>query len=97
MKDTYSAELAGRALALNANIPRIVKRYEEAFDELGLQFNKTRPAREFLARMGTNPGTVLTAASAERFEAIFKVIREGYDACAPLGASLLGDEGERVS
>jgi hypothetical protein len=79
VKDTYCAELAGRALTLNASIPRIVKRYEEAFGRLGLQFNKTRPAREFLTRMGTNPAAVLPAASAGRFQATFKVIGEKYE------------------
>src|SRR5258708_1469670 len=85
VKDTYSAELAGRALTFNASIPRIVKRYEEAFDQLGLQFNKTRPAREFLTRMGANPAAVLSAASAGRFQAVFEVIRERYQRLGAAG------------
>jgi predicted ATP-dependent endonuclease of OLD family len=64
--DTYKTELKGKKLTLNAKVPRIVKRYEEAFEAEGLTFQKTRPAREFMARMGTTPTSVLTPASANR-------------------------------
>jgi len=76
---TYSKELAGKSLALNPNIPRIVKRFEEAFTALGMEFHKTRPAREFLSRMGGQPTAVLTATSAARFAAMFKVVRDRYE------------------
>ncbi|MBR0792692.1 AAA family ATPase [Bradyrhizobium manausense] len=79
VKDTYKAELKGKTLALNSNIPRIVKRYEEAFVAAGLEFHKTRPAREFLARMGVDPNTVLSAASKGRFVAMFDAVRKRYD------------------
>jgi AAA ATPase domain len=71
---TYSRELAGKTLSLNASIPRIVKRYEQAFAALGLEFHKTRPAREFLERIGRAPTTVLTGATQPRFEKLFAVI-----------------------
>lgn len=76
---TYAKELAGKSLKLNPNIPRIVKRYEEAFEALGLVFHKTRPAREFLSRMGTDPASVLPAASASKFSELFKTIEARYD------------------
>jgi energy-coupling factor transporter ATP-binding protein EcfA2 len=76
---TYSKELAGKSLALNPNIPRIVKRFEEAFAALGMEFHKTRPAREFMSRMGTQPAAVLPGTSAARFEAMFKVVRDRYN------------------
>lgn len=76
---TYSKELAGKSLALNPNIPRIVKRYEEAFTALGMEFHKTRPAREFMSRMGVQPASVLPGTSAARFEAVFKAVRGRYD------------------
>jgi hypothetical protein len=76
---TYSTELAGKTLTLNASIPRIVKRYEEAFTTLGMEFHKTRPAREFMSRMGADPASVLPATSAARFEAVFKGVRDRYD------------------
>ena len=75
---TYKAELSGKKLALNPKIPRIVKRYEEAFAAISLEFYKTRPAREFLNRMGSNPASVLTAPSIARFEVIFKKLSERY-------------------
>jgi predicted ATPase len=76
---TYSQELAGKILTPNPNIPRIVKRYEEAFSAVGLEFHKTRPAREFMSRMGTNPDSVLPPTSAAKFAAVFKGVRDRYD------------------
>lgn len=71
VKHTYRAELAGKNLALNLNIPRIVPRYEAAFEALGLEFHKSRPAREFLNRMASTPKAALPAAAQERFERLF--------------------------
>jgi hypothetical protein len=71
-------ELTGKTLNLNPSIPRIVKRYEDAFAAVGMEFYKTRPAREFMTRVGDQPDTVLPAASAARFEAVFKALRDRY-------------------
>lgn len=79
VNDTYKAELKGKTLNLNPKVPRIVKRYEDAFDAAGLKFNKTRPAREFMVRMGKDPSAVLPAPSASRFEAVFKLVATRYD------------------
>jgi len=76
---TYRTELAGKKLALNPRIPRIVKRYEEAFRALGIEFHKTRPAREFMARMASDPASVLPASSSARFEAVLKTARQRYE------------------
>ena len=38
--ESYAKELTGKTLKLNAHIPRIVKRYEEAFEGLGMDFIK---------------------------------------------------------
>ena len=65
---TYAKELKGKTLNLNPKIPRIVKRYEEAFEALGMEFFKTRPAREFMVQMGKDPSKVLSANSIEQFE-----------------------------
>ncbi len=59
VQETYASELKGKALSLNPKIPRIVKRYEEAFAAAQLEFNKTRPAREFMSRMVKEPASVL--------------------------------------
>jgi hypothetical protein len=76
--DTYKTELKGKKLTLNAKIPRIVKRYEEAFKGLGIEFYKTRPAREFMSLVGSEPAKVLTAESITRFKAIFKELSARY-------------------
>ncbi|HOF25480.1 MAG TPA: hypothetical protein PK982_04380, partial [Anaerolineaceae bacterium] len=51
IKESYKAELKGKNLQLNAKIPRIAKRVEKAFEDLGVPFHKTRPARLFLKKM----------------------------------------------
>lgn len=76
--DTYRTELKGKTLNLNSKILRIVKRYEDAFKAQGLEFHKTRPAREFMVRMGSNAASVLPVASAARFEAVFKAVDTRY-------------------
>jgi predicted ATP-dependent endonuclease of OLD family len=76
VKQTFKSELKGKRLKLNPNIPRIVKRFEEAFKDVSLTFHKTRPARLFMSKMGTEPDQVLTAASQERFEQLFAVIAQ---------------------
>lgn len=79
VKETYSAELKGKKLSLNASIPRIVKRFEVAFAELGIPFHKTRPARMFLKKMAAEPEKVLPKDSAGRFAALFKLVNERLD------------------
>jgi energy-coupling factor transporter ATP-binding protein EcfA2 len=79
VQESYAAELAGKTLNLNAKLPRIVKRYEEAFKVLGLEFHKTRPARLLLNRMATDPGKVMTTASTERFERLFGVVAKAFE------------------
>lgn len=74
--ESYSKELKGKTLKINANIPRIVKRLEAAFEAIGLVFHKTRPAGLFFRKMTTEPTTMLTAESAARFEALFGLIHE---------------------
>ena len=76
--ETYKAELKGKKLALNASIPRIVKRYEDAFTAVGLEFHKTRPARLFLSKMAKEPETVMPDAAVERFERLFREINQAH-------------------
>ena len=72
--ESYRDLLAGKNSALNANIPRIAKRCEDACAALGIQFHKTRPARLLLSKMASEPETILTNRAAERFERLFGVI-----------------------
>ena len=80
VQNTYTAELAGRTLTINSHIPRIVKRYEEAFNSLGIDFHKTRPAKLFLRRVAEAPASVLPNPSLERFENLFKLVHQRFDA-----------------
>ncbi|MDR2173468.1 MAG: ATP-binding protein [Burkholderiales bacterium] len=87
VKEAYKNELKGKTLKLNEHIPRIAKRVEKAFEEAGLVFHKTRPARLFLAKMANEPDKILTAESAGRFEALFKLINERLEAHIAKGRS----------
>jgi AAA ATPase domain len=69
--ESYSKELKGKKLKLNAQIPRIVKRYEQAFQDLGMEFHKTRPARLLLNKMAADASTIIPAATVTRFERLF--------------------------
>lgn len=74
VRESYAKELKGKKLALNANIPRIARRFEAAFDALSIGFHKTRPARLFLQKMATDPTSVLPAGSEGQFERLCKAI-----------------------
>lgn len=72
--ECYIDELKGKSLTLNMHIPRIVKRYEEAFKAIGLEFYKTRPARLLLHKMARDTAAVMTSLTAERFERLLAKI-----------------------
>jgi hypothetical protein len=72
VEESYKNELAGRALSLNGNIPRIVRRVDDAFTKLNLEFHKTRVAKLFVRKMADAPGTVLDAATEGRFARLLR-------------------------
>jgi predicted ATPase len=76
VRESYARELKGKTLKLNAKIPRIVKRFEAGFDELGMTFHKTRSAGLFFRKMATDPASLMTLETAKRFEALFVIINE---------------------
>jgi energy-coupling factor transporter ATP-binding protein EcfA2 len=86
VEESYKAELKGKQLKLNGKIPRIVKRYEEAFAAAGMEFFKTRPARLLLTRMGTDPKSIMTDETCARFEALFARANERFRKHAERGA-----------
>jgi energy-coupling factor transporter ATP-binding protein EcfA2 len=90
VRESYSKELAGKTLAPNANIPRMVKRFEEAFGAVGLEFRKTRPARLFLRKLAADPNSVLDQATLDRFAALFKLISERLGKLAASGNGQFG-------
>jgi hypothetical protein len=76
VEESYARELAGEELELNDRVPRIVKRYEEAFRALGLDFHKTRPAKLFLRKMAESPEEMLAGVAEERFTKLFAAVSE---------------------
>lgn len=78
VREAYADELKGKKLELNNRIPRISRRFAQAFDALGLAFHKTRPARLFLKKMANEPSTVLTPESDARFERLFEAINDAF-------------------
>jgi energy-coupling factor transporter ATP-binding protein EcfA2 len=74
VQQAYAKELAGRTLPLNPAIPRIVRRVEDAFSRLGLEFHKTRAAKLFVRKMADAPGDVLDSATEERFARLLSSI-----------------------
>jgi len=76
VRESYSVELEGKTMKLNANIPRIAKRVELGLNELGIPFHKTRPTRLFLKKMASDPEKILPAQTLERFEALFVLIND---------------------
>jgi hypothetical protein len=69
--ESYRKELTGKTLPLNPQIPRIVKRYEQAFQDIGIEFHKTRPARLLLNKMATDAAAVIPQNTVERFDRLF--------------------------
>ncbi len=76
VRESYKTELGSKTLSLNKSIPRIVKRYEAAFAEVGLEFHKTRPARLFLSKMAKDPGSVMLNETVQRFQTLFEQISQ---------------------
>lgn len=79
LRESYAAELKGKTLKLNANIPRIAKRIEAGLAEIGIPFHKTRPTRLFLKKMASEPEKMVPDQSLERFEALFALINGRLD------------------
>jgi predicted ATPase len=79
VRESYAKELKGKKLSLNPNIPRIAKRIESGLSDLGIQFHKTRPSRLFLAKMASDPSSVLSSESMDRFERLCEAINHAFD------------------
>ena len=76
VEESYSRELSGKELNLNERIPRLVKRYEDAFQKAGLKFHKTRPARLFLHKMAEAPQEVMLPATEKRFAQLVTAVHD---------------------
>jgi len=80
VSESYSKELTGKTLTLNPQIPRIVKRYEQAFQNIGIEFHKTRPSRLLLNKMATDAAIMIPQSTVERFDRLFARISKLYAA-----------------
>lgn len=76
VRESYTKELSGKSLKLNNKVPRIAKRMELAFEELGLVFHKTRPSRLFLSKMAKDSTSVVSTETAKRFVTLFSLIND---------------------
>jgi predicted ATPase len=85
--ESYVKELKGNKLALNANIPRVAKRFDVAFAELGIPFKKTRPSRLMLKKMAENPNSIVTTDVAARFENLFRTVNARFEKAVEKGDS----------
>ncbi len=75
VRESYCSELASvKSLTMNTSIPRIEKRYEKAFADVGLTFHKTRPARLFLNKAATDTAAIMTRCTLENFTRLFERI-----------------------
>lgn len=74
VREAYAKELSGKTLSLNANIPRVVARVEEAFRQTDIKFAKARPASLWMRKMATEPEAALSAEATCRFERLFKLV-----------------------
>jgi predicted ATP-dependent endonuclease of OLD family len=79
VRESYAKELAGKSLSLNPAIPRIAKRFESAFLDIGVEFHKTRPSRLLLAKMGSEPSDIVTEKTSTLFEALFSTINKRFE------------------
>jgi len=77
--ESYKKELMGKTLTLNPQIPRIVKRYEQAFLDIGIEFHKTRPARLLLNKMATDAANIISQSTVGRFDRLFARISKLHD------------------
>ena len=87
VRESYAKELRGKTLNLNPQIPRIVKRFEAGFKELGLTFHKTRAAGLFFRKMATEPASMMTSEALKRFESLFAIINERLQRAVGRGAA----------
>jgi energy-coupling factor transporter ATP-binding protein EcfA2 len=76
VRESYANELKGVTLKVNDKIPRVAKRFEDAFKAAGLDFHKTRPMRLLLAKMGADPKQIVTQEVVERFRALCNLINK---------------------
>ena len=71
VKSTHSNDIE-----FNEKIPRVAKRAESALRFKNLSFIKAKPAREFMKILGQKPEDIMSDASIDSFEKLFKLIND---------------------
>lgn len=74
IRRAYAKELSKVTLKPNEQVPRIVKRFEMAFEDKGLVFDKARPARLFLTEMAIRPAELMDPPTLARFQKLFALV-----------------------
>lgn len=78
VRESYANELKGITLSPNENIPRIAKRFEEAFKKEKLKFYKTRPLRLLLTKMSDSPDDIMLPDVVDRFDRLNTKINDKF-------------------
>jgi len=73
---SYREQLGEREIELDSSIPRMIERYEVAFDALDLRFLRSAPARTVILSVAKKPELAMREKTVDRFERIFKAIEE---------------------
>lgn len=71
---SHAKDIGKATIKPNDRVPRIVKRFELAFAEKGLSFDKGRAARLFLTEMASRPEELVDTATQTRFGRLFALI-----------------------
>ena len=74
VRESYASELKGHVLTFDSRIPRLAKRAEATLRAVGIELRKSRPAKALLEKLGSDPMSVLTTESLERFERLFGAV-----------------------
>ena len=78
VRECYSETIDVDQLTFNMKIPKICSRFEDAFKKVKKTFEKSKPAKLFLDKIGTNPKSVLTPNVIKNFTKLFALINERF-------------------
>ena len=76
VRESYLKELKEKEKELNitSKHPRIAVRFTEAFEAIGIPFNKPRPMRLLLDKMREDPKSIVKSEVEDRFIRLFNAI-----------------------
>ena len=74
VRESYLKELKEKELNITSGHPRVAVRFNEAFEAIGIPFNKPRPMRLLLDKMRDDPKSIVTSKVQRRFIRLFDTI-----------------------